>query len=129
MSGWGSARNPLFFVRQGAKWQTVPEYLEPEELRALLFPTESGRHMNPLLILLLCRGVFAKIGPDPWNPLAFAPGKHDLKELKYTDVECCNRACQVEAPHPGEVRPESLCHSIVGTLEPSEPMFQSLGIM
>src|ERR1035437_6141517 len=65
---------------------TVP-YLEPEELRALLFPTESGRHMNPLLILLLCRGVYAKIGPDPWNPLAFAPSKHDLKKLKCTDVE------------------------------------------
>ena len=29
-------KNPLLLVRQSAKRQTIPEYLEPEELRALL---------------------------------------------------------------------------------------------
>ena len=35
-NGWSRARTPILLVRQGAQRQSIPDYLEPEELRALL---------------------------------------------------------------------------------------------
>ena len=42
-------RNPILLVRQGAKRQTIPEYLEPEELRALLSQLD---HCFRVMVLL-----------------------------------------------------------------------------
>ena len=42
-------KNPILLVRQGAKRQTIPEYLEPEELRALLSQLD---HCFRVMVLL-----------------------------------------------------------------------------
>ncbi len=42
-------KNPILLVRQGAKRQTIPEYLEPEELRALLSQLD---HRFRVMVLL-----------------------------------------------------------------------------
>ena len=42
-------KNPVLLVRQGAKRQTIPEYLEPEELRALLSQLD---HCFRVMVLL-----------------------------------------------------------------------------
>jgi integrase len=42
-------RNPILLVRQGAKRQTIPEYLEPEELLALLSQLD---HCFRVMVLL-----------------------------------------------------------------------------
>src|ERR1022692_921536 len=49
MSGWNKARTRSLLVRQGAKRQTIPEYLEPEELRALLSQLD---HCFRVMVLL-----------------------------------------------------------------------------
>jgi integrase len=48
-------KNPILFVRQGAKRQSMPEYLEPEELRALLSQLD---HCFRVMVLLQAAGIF-----------------------------------------------------------------------
>lgn len=63
-------KNPILLVRQGAKRQTIPEYLEPEELRALLYQLD---HCFRVMVLL---------------DAATGLRRSELLALKWEDIDC-----------------------------------------
>jgi integrase len=71
-------RNPILLVRQSAKRQTVPEYLDPEELRALL--VQLDRRFRAMVFLDAATGL----------------RRSELLALKWQDVDFDNLQINVQ---------------------------------
>jgi integrase len=71
-------RNPILLVRQSAKRQRIPEYLDPEELRALL--EQLGRRFRVMVFLDAATGL----------------RRSELLALKWQDVDFDNLQINVQ---------------------------------